>query len=264
MGIINMAPDSFSGDGLAGDAGAAEALAYEMRAAGASLLDVGGRSTRPGAAPVEVAEELRLAVPALRRVAGAGLPVSIDTLSSRVAAAALDAGAVMVNDVSGLRRDPEMPRLVAASGAPVVIMDWDDREGLPDAVAATVAFLRERIAVAVNAGIAPAQILVDPGYGFGLTVEQNLEILRRLREFTALGRPILIGTSRKGSIGRVLNLPVHDRVEGTAATVAVAIMNGVDVVRAHDVQAIVRVARMTDAIARGLTPAGPLTGEPAS
>ncbi len=263
MGIINMAPDSFSGDGLAGDAGAAEALAYEMQAAGASLLDVGGRSTRPGAPPVEVAEELRLAVPAVRRVAGAGLPVSIDTLSSRVAAAALDAGAVMVNDVSGLRRDPEMPRLVAAAGAPVVIMDWDDRMGLPDVVAATVAFLRERIAFAVNAGIAETQILVDPGYGFGLAVEQNLEILRRLREFTALGRPILIGTSRKGSIGRILNLPVHDLVEGTAATVAVAIMNGVDVVRAHDVKAIVRVARMTDAIARGL-PAGQQAGEPAS
>ena len=264
MGIINMAPDSFSGDGLAGDAGAAEALAYEMQAAGASLLDVGGRSTRPGAPPVEVVEELRRTVPAVRRVAGAGLPVSIDTTSSRVAAAALDAGAVMVNDVSGLRNDPGMPRLVAAAGAPVVIMDWDDRGGLPDAVTVTAAFLRERIAFAVDAGIAETQILVDPGYGFGLAVHQNLEILRRLREFTVLGRPILIGTSRKGSIGRVLNLPVHDLVEGTAATVAVAIMNGGDVVRAHDVKAIVRVARMTDAIVRGLPPAGQRAGEPGS
>jgi dihydropteroate synthase len=264
MGIINMAPDSFSGDGLDGDAGAAEALAHEMQSAGASLLDVGGRSTRPGAPPVEVAEELRRTVPAVRRVAGAGLPVSIDTMSSRVAAAALDAGAVMVNDVSGLRRDAEMPRLVATAGVPVVIMDWDDRVGLPDVVAATVAFLRERIAFAVNAGIAETQIFVDPGYGFGLAVNQNLEILRRLREFTVLGRPILIGTSRKGSLGRVLNLPVHDLVEGTAATVAVAIMNGVDVVRAHDVRAMVRVARMTDAITRGLSPAGQPAGEPAS
>ena len=263
MGIINMAPDSFSGDGLAGDAGAAEALAHEMRAAGASLLDIGGRSTRPGAAPVEVAEELCLTVPALPRVARAGVPVSIDTQSARVAAAALDAGAVMVNDVSGLRGDAEMARLVAAAGAPVVLMDWDDRRGLPDVVAARVRFLRERIGFAMDAGIAETQILVDPGYGFGLSVEQNLDILRRLREFTALGRPVLIGTSRKGSIGKILNLPVHDRVEGTAATVAVAIMNGVDVVRAHDVRAIVRVARMADAIVRGLPPEGPCGGGPA-
>ena len=263
MGIINMAPDSFSGDGLAGDAGAAEALAREMRAGGADLLDVGGRSTRPGAPAVEVAEELRRSIPAVRRVVGVGLPVSIDTMSSRVADAALDAGAVMVNDVSGLRRDPEVSRLVARAGVPVVIMDWDDRRGVADVVGATVAFLRERMAFGIAAGIAETQILVDPGYGFGLAVEQNLVILRRLRELTALGRPILIGTSRKGSIGRVLNLPVHERLEGTAATVAAAIMNGADVVRAHDVKAIVRVARMTDAIARGL-PAGQHAGEPAS
>jgi dihydropteroate synthase len=233
-----------------------------MQAAGASLLDVGGRSTRPGAPAVEVAEELRRTIPAVRRLAGVGLPLSVDTMSSRVAAAALDAGAVMVNDVSGLRGDPEMPGLVARAGVPLVIMDWDDRQGLPDVVPATVAFLRERVAFAVAAGVAQTQILVDPGYGFGLAVEQNLEILRRLREFTALGRPVLIGTSRKGSVGKVLNLPVHDRLEGTAATVAVAIMNGVDVVRAHDVKAIVRVARMTDAITRGLTAPGPHTGGP--
>lgn len=263
MGIINMAPDSFSGDGLAGDAGAAEALAHDMQAGGADLLDVGGRSTRPGAPVVEAAEEIRRTIPAIRRVARVGLPVSVDTMSSRVAAAAVDAGAVMVNDVSGLRRDPEMSGLVAKTGMPLVIMDWDDRRGLPDAVAATLAFLRARVAFAVAAGIADTQILVDPGYGFGLAVEQNLEILRRLREFTALGRPVLIGTSRKGSIGRVLNLPVHERLEGTAATVAVAIMNGADVVRAHDVKAIVRVARMADAIARGLPPEGPYPGHPA-
>ena len=256
MGVINMAPDSFSGDGLAGDAGVAEALGYEMRAAGADLLDVGGRSTRPGAPAVEVAEELRRTIPAVRRLADIGLPVSVDTTSSEVAAAALDAGAVMVNDVSGLRRDSEMSRLVARAGVPVVIMDWDDRRGVFDVAAATIAFLRERIAFGVAAGIEETQILVDPGYGFGLAVEQNLAILRHLREFTVLRRPILIGTSRKGSIGRVLNLPVHDRLEGTAATVTVSIMNGADVVRAHDVKAMVRVARMTDAITRGLPPAG--------
>jgi dihydropteroate synthase len=135
-------------------------------------------------------------------------------------------------------------------------MDWDDRIGARDVVHETVMFLRGRIAAAAAGGIAETQMIVDPGYGFGLTLEQNLEILRRLRDLTALGRPILIGTSRKGSIGKILNLPVHERLEGTAATVTVAIMNGADVVRAHDVRAIVRVARMTDAIVRGLPVAG--------
>ncbi len=250
VGIINMAPDSFAGDGLA-DAGAAEARGHEMRAAGADLLDIGGRSTRPGAPPVKVEEELRRTIPAVRRLAGIGVPVSVDTFSARVAAAALDAGAGMVNDVSGLRADPSMAPLVSRTGVPVVVMDWDDRRGARDVVQETAAFLRGRIAAAAAEGIAETQIVVDPGYGFGLTLEQNFDILRRLRELAGLGRPILIGTSRKGSIGKVLNLPVHDRLEGTAATVVVAIMNGADMVRAHDVRAISRVARMTDAIVRG-------------
>jgi dihydropteroate synthase len=144
-----------------------------------------------------------------------------------------------------------MARVISEAGVPVVLMDWDDRGEAQDVVQETMTFLRGRIASASAAGIAETHVLVDPGYGFGLTLEQNLVILRRLRELTALGRPILIGTSRKGSIGRVLNLPVHERLEGTAATVTVAIMNGADVVRAHDVRAIVRVARMTDAIVRG-------------
>lgn len=257
MGIINMAPDSFAGDGLAGDAGAAEARGLEMQAAGADVLDVGGRSTRPGAPPVDVDEELGRTIPAIRRLARIGLPLSVDTFSARVAAAALDAGAVMINDVSGLRGDPGMAAVVSRAGVPVVIMDWDDRWEARDVVQETVTFLRGRVAAAAAAGITETQILVDPGYGFGLTLEQNLEILRRLRELTVLGRPTVIGTSRKGSIGRVLNLPVHERVEGTAATVTVAIMNGVDMVRAHDVRAMVRVARMADAIARdGPRPAG--------
>ena len=254
MGIINMAPDSFAGDGLAGDAGAAEARGLEMRAAGADLLDVGGRSTRPDAAAVDVAEELRRTVPAVRRLAGIGVPLSVDTFSARVAAAALDAGAAMVNDVSALREDAEMAPLLARAGVPVVLMDWNVRHGAVDVIADTLAFLQHRIAAAAAAGIAEAQIIVDPGYGFGLTVEQNMELLRRLGELAVLGRPILIGTSRKGSIGRVLNLPVDDRLEGTMATVAVAIVYGADIVRAHDVRAAVRVARMTDAIVRGWPP----------
>jgi len=254
MGIINMAPDSFAGDGLAGDAGAAEARGLEMRAAGADLLDVGGRSTRPDAAAVGVAEELRRTVPAVRRLADIGVPLSVDTFSARVAAAALDAGAAMVNDVSALREDAEMAPLLARAGVPVVLMDWNVRHGAVDVIADTLAFLQHRIAAAAAAGIAEAQIIVDPGYGFGLTVEQNMELLRRLGELAVLGRPILIGTSRKGSIGRVLNLPVDDRLEGTMATVAVAIVYGADIVRAHDVRAAVRVARMTDAIVRGWPP----------
>ena len=254
MGIINMAPDSFAGDGLAGDAGAAEARGLEMRAAGADLLDVGGRSTRPDAAAVGVAEELRRTVPAVRRLADIGVPLSVDTFSARVAAAALDAGAAMVNDVSALREDAEMAPLLARAGVPVVLMDWNVRHGAADVIADTLAFLQNRIAAASAAGIAETQIIVDPGYGFGLTVGQNMELLRRLGELAVLGRPILIGTSRKGSIGRVLNLPVDDRLEGTMATVAVAIVHGADIVRVHDVRAAVRVAQMADAIVRGWAP----------
>ncbi len=254
MGIINMAPDSFAGDGLAADAGAAEARGGQMKEDGADLLDVGGRSTRPGAPSVEIEEELRRTIPAIRRLTGVGLPVSIDTFSARVAAAALDAGAVAVNDITALRGDPAMASLVARAAVPVVLMDRDDRIEAEDVVAETLRFLRERMAAALRAGIDTTRILLDPGYGFGVTVAQNLEILRRLREFSSLGRPVLISTSRKGSIGKVLNLPVHERVEGTAATVAVAIVHGADIVRAHDVRAMVRVARMTDAIVRDAEP----------
>ncbi len=260
MGVINMAPDSFAGDGLAGDAGASEARGWQMREEGADLLDVGGRSTRPGAPPVETAEELRRTIPAIRRLVPLGLPVSVDTFSAAVAGAALDAGAAMVNDITALRGDPQMASLVARAAVPVVVMDRDNREGAPDVVIETLRFLGDRIAAAREAGIDETRIFVDPGYGFGLAVAQNMEILRRLREFTSLGRPVLIGTSRKGSIGKVLNLPVHERLEGTAATVAVAIMHGADVVRVHDVRAMVRVARMTDAILRGVPPASGSAG----
>jgi len=249
-GIINMSPDSFAGDGLDADAGAAAAVGEAWREAGADILDVGGRSSRPGAPPVPVEEELRRAIPAVRRLAALGLPVSIDTWSAAVAAAAIEAGAAMINDITALRGDPGMAPLAARAGVPVILMDGDDRRGAADAVAATVGFLRDRIAAARSSGIDAERLIVDPGYGFGLALRQNMEILRRLDELRVLGRPILIGTSRKGSIGKVLNLPVHDRLEGTAATVAVAIAHGADIVRVHDVRAMVRVARMTDAIVR--------------
>lgn len=255
VGIVNMTPDSFAGDGLNGDEGAAEALGRRWKEDGADLLDVGGRSTRPGAPPVPVDEELRRTIPAIRRLVPLGLPVSVDTSSARVAAAALEAGAVMINDVTALRGDPEMGPLAARAAVSLVVMDGDDRRAAADVTAATGTFLAERLQAAAGYGIDPARVIVDPGYGFGVTLAQNMAMLRCLRGLTGLGRPILIGTSRKGSIGRVLNLPVHERLEGTAATIVVAIANGADFVRVHDVRAMSRVARMTDAIVRGL-PAG--------
>jgi len=254
VGIINMTPDSFAGDGLDGDAGAAEALGHRWREEGADLLDVGGRSTRPGAPPVSVDEEIRRTIPAVRRLVPLGLPVSVDTTSARVAAASLDAGAAMINDVTALEGDPEMGRVAGRAGVPVVLMDGRDRRDAADIMADTRAYLAERLQAAAAAGIDAARVIVDPGYGFGVTLAQNMEMLRRLRDLTGLGRPILIGTSRKGSIGRVLNLPVHDRLEGTAATIVIAIANGADLVRVHDVRAMARVVRMTDAVVRGLAP----------
>jgi dihydropteroate synthase len=252
VGIINMTPDSFAGDGLNGDAGAAEARGARWKEEGADLLDVGGRSTRPGAPRVPVDEELRRTIPAIRRLAALGLPVSVDTSSARVAAAALAAGACMINDVTAFEGDPEMAALAARARVPVVLMDGRDRRAAPDIIAETETYLAGRLRAAEAAGVARSNTIVDPGYGFGVTLAQNMEILRRLRGLTALGRPVLIGTSRKGSIGRILNLPVRERLEGTAATIVIAIANGADFVRVHDVRAMVRVARMTDAIVRGL------------
>ena len=252
VGIINMTPDSFAGDGLGDDAGAAEALGQRWKEQGADIIDVGGHSTRPGAVRVSVDEELRRTIPAVRRLVRLGLPVSVDTYSAPVAAAALDAGAAMINDVTALTGDPGMAGVVSRAGVPVVLMDGRNRRSAADIMAETRAYLDERIAAAAAGGIDPSRTIVDPGYGFGVTVAQNMEMLRRLRELTALGRPVLIGTSRKGSLGRILHLPVYELMEGTAATIVIAIANGADLVRVHDVRAMARVARMTDAVVRGL------------
>jgi dihydropteroate synthase len=252
VGIVNMTPDSFAGDGLNGDAGAAEAMGQRWKEQGADVIDVGGQSTRPSAVRVPVDEELRRTIPAVRRLVPVGLPVSVDTSSARVAAAALGAGAALINDVTALTGDPAMAGVVARAGVPVVLMDGRNRRGAADIMAETRAYLAGRLRAADAAGIEPVRVVVDPGYGFGVSLAQNMEMLRRLRELTALGRPILIGTSRKGSIGRVLNLPAYQLMEGTAATIVIAIANGADFVRVHDVRAMVRVARMTDAIVRGL------------
>lgn len=252
MGIVNVTPDSFSGDGLAGQLDAVVERARAMIAAGADVIDVGGESTRPGYTPVPAEEELRRVIPAIEALADAiDVPISIDTSKAVVAEAALKAGAHIVNDIRGLSADPEIAAVAAAAGAPVVIMhdlkiETEDRL-IPDIVRE----LSLRIERALAAGIPWEHIIIDPGFGFGKTAELNLVLLRRLRELTVLGRPILAGTSRKSTIGRVLGTDPDDRVEGTAATVALVIANGADIVRVHDVPQMVRVARMTDAVVRG-------------
>ena len=256
MGIVNVTPDSFSGDGLAGqDTEAVVARARAMVAAGADMIDVGGESTRPGHRPVDADEELQRVVPAITALAAAlAVPISIDTSRAVVAEAALRAGASIVNDVRGLTADPEMAAVAAAARVPVVIMHDRRIERVERLIPDVTRELGARIERALAAGIAWEHIIVDPGFGFGKTAELNLVLLRRLRELTALGRPILAGTSRKGTIGRVLGVGPEDRVEGTAATVALAIANGADLVRVHDVPQMVRVVRMTDAVMRGWSP----------
>jgi dihydropteroate synthase len=258
MGILNVTPDSFAGDGVM-ELEAALTRGSILAAEGADILDVGGESTRPGAEPVPLAEELRRVIPVITRLVGElGAVVSVDTRKTEVARQALRAGAAMVNDVSALRGDPTMAMVVAEAQIPVVLMHgWGMPWRVPqtsvsrDILEEVRAFLAERIEAALAAGIALDRILIDPGFGFGKTVQENVELLRRLGELRSLGRPIVMGTSRKGTIGQVLGgLPVTERLEGTAATVALAIAHGADMVRVHDVQSMVRVARMTDAIVR--------------
>ena len=256
MGVLNVTPDSFSEDGTM-DAQAAVTRAGQMLADGADIIDVGGESTRPGARPVPLDEELRRVMPVVQALTGdLGAVVSVDTMKSAVARSALGAGAAMINDVSAMRADPEMAGVVAEFQAPVVVMHGYGVSTPADSpargvVSEVLEFLEERIESAVASGVARERILVDPGFGFGKTVQQNLEIIRRLRELRVLQLPVVIGPSRKGTIGRVLGgLPVQERVEGTAAAVVVSILNGADVIRVHDVHVMARVARMTDAIIR--------------
>ena len=259
MAVVNATPDSFSGDGLAGRPEAAAALAEEAVAASADLIDVGAESTRPRHIPVTAAEELDRLLPVLRTVrARVSVPVSVDTNKAAVAEAALDAGASIVNDVRGFTADPELASLVAARGVPAVVMHDVPPDGYGDLLTSILRELSRRLDRVLAAGVAWEKLIVDPGFGFGKDWRQNLELLRRLGELSALGRPLLVGTSRKSMIGRVLGLPEHDRIEGTAATMALAIAGGADVVRVHDARPMVRVARMSDAIVRG-APAEALT-----
>ena len=261
MGIVNVTPDSFSDGGKFYRPDDAVAQAEELLAAGADIIDIGGESTRPGAKPVTAEEEIKRVVPVIKAAAKLkGAVISVDTRKAKVAAAALKAGAGLINDVSGLRFDRKMAALAARSRVPVCVMHMQGKPqtmqqnpAYHDLMGEIISSLEESIAIATNAGILHGQILVDPGIGFGKTAEHNLEIVRRLKELKVLGAPVLIGPSRKALIGRVLGLPAEERVEGTAAVVAVAIINGADIVRVHDVREMKRVARMTDAIIRAST-----------
>lgn len=253
MGVLNVTPDSFSDGGSWLDPERAVRHARSMIREGADVIDVGGESTRPGAAPVSPAEERRRVLPVLERLAADGVPLSIDTSKASVAAAAFRAGARILNDVSALRGDPAMARLAARAGVAVLLMH---RRGTPrtmqrdprygDPVADICRELRGSLAVALRAGIPRDRILVDPGIGFGKKPGHNVEILRRLDELRSLGCAVAVGASRKRFIGHYLGRPVHDRLHGTAATVAAAVLRGADLVRVHDVRAMADVTRMAD------------------
>ena len=257
MGVVNATPDSFSGDGLGSDVDAAVEQALRFRDWGADMIDVGGESARPpsmypGAAPASLEDELGRVIPVIEALSPTlGIPISVDTYKARVADEALAAGANMINDVWGFKRDPEMARVAAVAGVPVILMHNQDHTRYDDLVPDVIGSLRHMANGAILAGVPPGNIILDPGMGFGKTAEHNLEILRRLDEFLVLERPLLIGMSRKSTIGQVLGLPIDERVEGTGATVALSIAKGADIVRVHDVKEMVRVARMSDAIVRG-------------
>jgi dihydropteroate synthase len=265
MGVLNVSPDSFSGDGVLNVEEAvarAEGLARE----GADIIDIGGESTRPNTAPIPTEEEIRRVIPVVERLSqGLSVPLSVDTYKLEVARQALAAGASMINDVWGLKREPQLAQLAAQEGAPIVLMSNQRGSKCRDIMLAVKSDLERAIREALNAGVPVENIIIDPGVGFGKTQEQNLEVLRRLDELRSLGRPILLGSSRKSFIGWVLDLtpeqragevsfvaPIDRRLEGTAATVAIGIARGADIVRVHDVREMARVCRMSDAIVRGV------------
>jgi len=256
MGILNVTCDSFSNDGIYKDPQRAKDLALEMVEKGADIIDIGGESTRPGARTVSVEEEKERVLPVIRRLnKEIECPISIDTTKSEVAQAALEEGATIVNDISGLKFDPQMARVIAdyeagcvlmhIKGTPRTMQENPFYDSLIDEI---IDSLRESISFAVTAGVDKKKIIIDPGIGFGKTPRNNLQIIKRLQDFACLNLPILIGTSRKSFIGNVLELPVGERLPGTAATVAASIFNGVHIVRAHDVAETAQLTKMVDAI----------------
>ena len=253
MGILNVTPDSFSGDGVRNDVGLALEQALRFQNDGADIIDVGGESTRPGSIPVDLDEERRRVIPVVRSlVSKLSIPISVDTYKPRLAEEAIGAGAAMINDIWGLKHDISMASIVSHSNVPVVLMHNQDGVEYSDLILDVIDSLSKSIECAIDSGIREENIILDPGIGFGKTPSQNLQLIRRLGEIKAMGFPVLIGTSRKSTLGLVLDLPVDDRLEGTAATVAISIANGVDIVRVHDVREMKRVSLMSDAIVRDM------------
>ncbi|MBD3182868.1 dihydropteroate synthase [Candidatus Poribacteria bacterium] len=258
MGILNVTPDSFSDGGKFNSVARAVEHARKMVEDGADIIDLGGESSRPGSLPVPEEVEIERVLPVIEKlVKFIDVPISIDTYKSPVARQALEAGATIINDISALRYDPDMASVAVDAGVPVILMhmkgtprDMQRNPHYKSLIPEIISFFSERINFALKEGISHEQIIIDPGIGFGKTIDHNLEIIRRLRDFKVLDKPILMGTSRKSFIGKILDLQVEDRLEGTAATVVVSICNGADIVRVHDVKEIVKVARMTDAIVR--------------
>ncbi len=258
MGILNVTPDSFSDGGKFVNFNDAIAHGRKMIEDGADIIDVGGESTRPGAAPVSAAEEIKRVIPVIKGLSGIkGAVISIDTIKSVVAEAAIKAGASLINDVSALRSDRKIAKVAARRKVPVVLMHMlgnprtmQENPVYDDLISDIISCLQNSITLAITNGVPAGRMIVDPGFGFGKTVEHNLEILRRLKELKVLGCPILIGTSRKSTIGKILDLPPDKRAEGTAATVVSAIASGADMVRVHDVAEISRTVKMADAIYR--------------
>jgi len=265
MGVINVSPDSFSGDGLA-DAEEAVAKAKLLASEGADIIDIGGESTRPGSTPLSPDEELRRVIPVVEKLAQKiSVPLSVDTYKLEVARQALNAGANMINDIWGLKKEPRLAELAAQKGVPMVLMSNQRGSPCHDIVSAVISDLKRAIEQAVSAGVPWENIIIDPGIGFGKTQEQNLEVFQRMEELKVLNRPILLGSSRKSFIGWVLDLtpeqrlnkvafvpPGDQRLEGTAATIAIGIAKGADIVRVHDVKEMARVCKMSDAIVRGV------------
>jgi dihydropteroate synthase len=263
MGILNVTPDSFSGDGLADNVKGAVKRARQMAAEGADIIDIGGESTRPNAQPVSAAEELRRVIPVIESLAGElAVPMSIDTTKYEVARKALEAGVRMLNDQWGLKSEPRLAELAAEWKVPIILMSnqrdkggYDaklarDTADYKDPVAEVIGSLKRSLAIASRCGVPEANIIIDPGIGFGKSWQHDLEIISRLDELGELGKPILLGPSGKSFIGKVLDLPVPERLQGTAAAVAIGIARGADMVRVHDVRPIVQVCRMSDAIVR--------------
>ena len=251
MGVINATDDSFSGDGIAGQVNEAVTLAKRFQADGVDIIDVGGASSRPGATPTPISIEKSRVVPIVEAISSeVDLPISIDTTWAEVAEAAVDAGATVVNDISGFLTDPDLSSLVADRNVGVVLMHNQRGREYRDVIGDIDAGFATSLSICASSNVDLSQVILDPGFGFGWSVEQNLEILRRLNELTSQELPLLIGTSRKSSIGTVLGANVEERLFGTAATVTQAICAGIDVVRVHDSSQMRDVVKMTDAIVR--------------